>query len=245
MNIYTALTIGEHHVNFCEDNLLNVKIGENFYLIGVFDGCSMGNESHFAATLTTKILKKVAIEMDFMVFKAKQGIENLLKQAIKRLFEELITIQNLLLLSKYDLLNTLLIGVLDAQTNTAKFLAIGDGVLIADDKTFVFNQNNQPDYMGYHLHEDFESWFSLQRQFVILENWKDITISTDGIFTFKNFDNKNYSKSIEVIQYLCEDKQFLENENMLNKKMHLLATQYGLKPTDDVAIIRVIRDSKM
>lgn len=243
MNIYTVLTIGEHHVNFCEDYFLTANIGEHRQLIGVFDGCSMGNESHFAAILTAKILKKIAVEMDFLSFSQQQNpdIKNLLKQTLKRLFDELNTIKNLLLLSKYDLLNTVLVGILDTQTHQAALFAVGDGVVVADNQTFVFDQNNQPDYIGYHLQQNFDDWFSQQKQYIKLENWKDISISTDGIFTFKKYNNQVYEQKIETIDYLCKDRQFEENKNMLGKKVHILATEYGLKPTDDLAIIRVIR----
>ena len=61
MKIYQVLQIGDHHVNYCEDYTLVVEIGNNHFLAAVMDGCSMGKESYFAATLVGKILRKSII----------------------------------------------------------------------------------------------------------------------------------------------------------------------------------------
>ena len=62
------------------------------------------------------------------------------------------------------------------------------------------------------------------------------------IHTFKNFDGKSY-KSIEpegIIDEFFNSRQFEENENKLKKVMIKIKDEYGLKPSDDLTIIRVI-----
>lgn len=59
MKIYSALQIGDYHLNNCEDYLLVHDIGTDKILCAVMDGCTMGTDSYFAATLTGKILRKI------------------------------------------------------------------------------------------------------------------------------------------------------------------------------------------
>ena len=40
--------------------------------------------------------------------------------------------------------------------------------------------------------------------------------------------------------YLLVDEQHNKNDEMLTKKLKIMEHQYGLKPTDDIAIIRII-----
>src|ERR1700744_358089 len=91
MRIYTTLQIGEHHTNYCEDYLLVAEIGKNKILCAVMDGCSMGTDSYFSATLTGKILRKIAKECQFREFveKREKSPEKLLKIVLQQLFEHL------------------------------------------------------------------------------------------------------------------------------------------------------------
>jgi hypothetical protein len=68
MNICTTLKIGSHHTNHCEDYLLTAEIGKNKMLCAVMDGCSMGTDSYFAATLTGKLLRKICREISYKEF---------------------------------------------------------------------------------------------------------------------------------------------------------------------------------
>jgi len=60
MKIYSTLTIGEFHTNYCEDFLVIEQITNSEKLIAVLDGCTMGTESVFASMLYGKILRKIA-----------------------------------------------------------------------------------------------------------------------------------------------------------------------------------------
>lgn len=244
MTTYQTIHIGTSHTNYCEDYLLAAEIGENKWLFAVLDGCSMGNESYFASALSGKILKKIAVEQGFLQWKeGKQqlGLESLLKNILARFFEEYKHIANRLLLHKRDLLATLVLWLYDAATKEGEILVIGDGVVCVDGKVVEFDQNNRPDYLGYHLEEDFEEWYSKQNQRIAIKNAKDVSIATDGILTFDTIDGSTLKKEvIDAINLLLIDSSWAENQQMLFRKILLLEKKYGLKPIDDVAIIRGI-----
>ena len=51
-----------------------------------------------------------------------------------------------------------------------------------------------------------------------------------------------YSEIAEkaIIEYLLLDNQWEDNEMMLSKKVLEIEKEYGLKPSDDLTIVRVI-----
>jgi Protein phosphatase 2C len=241
MTIHTVLQIGQHHINHCEDYLLTTEIGAGKLLCAVMDGCSMGTDSYFAATLTGKILRKIAKEHQFREFIEKTQLPpaTLLKTVLRQLFEELRSAKNQLQLERDELLHTLLISIADTRTSAAEFICIGDGLICIDGQLFEFEQDDRPDYLGYHLHEDFESWFDNQQQRISRPQLRDFSLCSDGVFTFKRFDTTSYGEPGDVIDLLLHDTSDLDSPNMLHRKMVAIKTNWGLLPTDDLAIVRV------
>ncbi|MFK7771989.1 MAG: protein phosphatase 2C domain-containing protein [Saprospiraceae bacterium] len=242
MTRYEITQIGEHHTNYCEDYVLTTSLGEDQILCAVMDGCTMATESYFASTLIGKILRKVAKEISYKSFLEKEeiAVEVLLKKIVAQLFNELKHLKNILFLEKEELLSTLLIGVVDKKNQSGEFLAIGDGMFCIDGKITEFEQDNKPDYFGYHLDEDFEEWYASQNQKISAQKIQDLSICTDGIFTFQKFDNQKYQSSENVIDFLLKNKDGFENQNMIRKKIFEIEKNWGLKPTDDLGIIRLI-----
>ena len=105
-----------------------------------------------------------------------------------------------------------------------------------------YDQDNHPDYLGYYLNLDFENWYKNQHQKVVLENISDLSISTDGIFTFAEFDNNKYEETNEdaLISFLLINTEWIAYKNMLDKKLMEIERRYGLKPNDDLSIVRII-----
>lgn len=68
MKAYTLLRMGEHHTNHCEDYAVVEPLGPNRLLCAVMDGCTMGTDSYFAATLVGKVLRKIAAEKNYGSF---------------------------------------------------------------------------------------------------------------------------------------------------------------------------------
>jgi hypothetical protein len=55
----------------------------------------------------------------------------------------------------------------------------------------------------------------------------------------KKFDNKTYTESGDVVKFLLVDTEESNNSNMLNRNLYDIQTNWGLKPGDDLAIIRI------
>jgi hypothetical protein len=208
------------------------------------DGCTMGEDSYFVSTLVGKLLRKIATQRSYQEFyshsQKSSTVSDELREVLKELMLELGQIKNRLLLDRNELLSTLILLIYDKKSREGQILVVGDGVVCIDGEITEYDQNNIPDYLGYHLGEDFDSWYARLNQKQTFFDPSDISISTDGILTFAKFDDKAYQQGIEPISYLLKDKADAEIENMLKKKVIYLEREYGLKPTDDVAIIRVM-----
>lgn len=244
MKIYSALQIGEYHINHCEDYLFIGEIGNDKTLCAVMDGCTMGTDSYFASTLTGKLLRKIVIEKGYKElydFENNISIDDDLKSIMKQLFKELSGIKNLIMLDEKELLTTLIILLADKKKNQGIVLVVGDGLVSINGQKTEFDHNNKPDYLGFHLNEDFESWYSSQKQKIEFTDIEDISIATDGFFMFKPYRKINPNEKIDPMEYLINDKDNEGNEEMLGLKLKRLEHIYGLKPTDDFAMIRLIK----
>jgi hypothetical protein len=147
------------------------------------------------------------------------------------------------LLKDDELLTTLIVAVLDFDINQGQVMVIGDGLVCINGQLIEYEQDNKPDYLGYHLGEDFETWYSKQTQTLFLDKIEDVSISTDGIFTFCKFDKRNYEVEKDPVAYLLLSKEDSEFENMLLKKFLFLQQNCGIKPTDDIGIVRLINNN--
>lgn len=246
MKIYSALQIGDYHLNHCEDYLFIGEIGNDKVLCAVMDGCTMGTDSYFISTLTGKLLRKIAKEKGYKeLYKLDNhtDIEQYLKSIIKELFKELTITKNQLMLDQKELLTTLILLLIDKKENSGIVVVVGDGLVSINGATTEFNQDNKPDYLGFHLSEDFETWYSLQKQKITFSDIQDISIATDGIFMFTPVKKVDTTDIINPIEFLLADKSNEENDEMLSLKLKHLEHHYGLKPTDDFAMIRLIKQS--
>ncbi|GAB3506532.1 PP2C family serine/threonine-protein phosphatase [Emticicia fontis] len=243
MIIYTALQKGEHHPDYCEDYYFVGEPGNDTVLCAVMDGCTMATDSYFASTLVGKLLRKIAKEKSY---KALYGLETYatlesqLKDILAELFKELNLVENQLMLDKTELLTTLIIMLIDKKAEEGIILAIGDGVVSVNGKVTEFDHNNIPDYIGYHLHEDFEEWYEAQKQKIYFHQIKDISLSTDGIFTFMPTTKNISTEHINPVDFMLFDKMQMQNSKMLNWQLKHLELDHGLKPADDFAMVRVI-----
>lgn len=240
MILYNTLTIGEHHTNHCEDFLITAEIGKEKMLCAVMDGCSMGTDSYFAATLTGKLLRKIANEYSYKEFISKQHnhLKQTLEEIVRQLFLELRELKNAIQLKREEVLNTLLIAVIDSSNATGEFLCIGDGLICLNGEFFEFEQDNKPDYLGYHLQEDFDTWYANQQQRISAQQIRDFSLATDGIFTFSRYNNQTYQQAGNVAELLLIDITGYQSPNMLDRKRIDIEKEWGLKPMDDLAIIR-------
>ena len=95
--------------------------------------------------------------------------------------------------------------------------------------------------MAYHLHEDFDTWFVQQKQQVRSKNVKDLSISTDGIFAFKNpAKPREPINETELLHFMMVDLHLKESHNFLDRKIRNVEREWGLSVTDDLAMIRIL-----
>jgi len=208
------------------------------------DGCTMGTDSYFVSTLTGKLLRKITKEKGYKeLYKLENNtdIEDSLKSIIKELFKELNIAKNQLVLDQKELLTTLIILLIDKRKNEGIVLVVGDGLVSINGIATEFDQDNKPDYLSFHLNEDFETWYSLQKQKIEFNDIRDISIATDGIFMFTSVKKVNTTETIDPIDFLLNNNTNEDNEEMLSLKLKRLEHYYGLKPTDDFAMIRLIK----
>ncbi len=242
MRIYKTLNIGDFHTNHCEDFLVDEQIATNEKLVAVLDGCTMGTESVFASILYGKILRNISKKEFYKEFVTNEPLDlkTKLKDVIKQLIEETKSIKNQLGLEINELLSTLIIGIINTKDSKAEFLAVGDGLICKDGEIIEYEQDDKPDYLGYHLSDDFDKWFGSQSQKLSISGFNDLSICTDGIYTFKNLENKTKQKSEnEIIQYLLVDNENSEFDNFLDRKIRFLKDEWNHIVTDDLAIIRI------
>ena len=233
MKIYSTLHIGEFHTLHCEDFLVIEQIESEVKMIAVLDGCTMGTESVFSSILFGKILRNIAKKRYYQEFhsKSSKDLKYILKEVLQELFEETKTIKNQIGLDRNELLSTLIIGIINEKTSVAEFLTVGDRLIHHDGNLIEYEQDNTPDYLGYHLSKNFNDWYDEQ----------DLAICTDGIFTFKNLENSELHRSeSEIISYLLLDPEHSQHENMLDRKVRFVRDQWKHSVTDDLAIIRII-----
>lgn len=244
MQLYTHSQIGTFHNNHNEDFFVTTELTDEHILVAVSDGCSMGTESHFASTLIGKLLRKISKSLYYQSFIQPTTYNNkqLLINTLKQLFQQLTFIKNELSLETNELLSTLILCIINTENRSAEVITIGDGLVVCNGQLFEYEQENRPDYLAYHLHKNFEAWFSTQKQLLSLQNIQDISFSSDGIFTFRHFDTQIYPSisEQEIINQLLISQQNLQFETMLKKQVILLENDFGLKPSDDLTVVRVI-----
>ncbi len=246
MKFYELSHIGEFHVNHNEDFLVCEEAGNSRRMIAVMDGCSSGTDSHFASTLIGKLLRKIAKQEAYREYAQKdiKPIKELLETISLQLFEELANLNRQLDLKSDEILSTLILAIVDVEIRNAEIVIVGDGLIHANGENIEYENDNKPDYIGYHLNMDKHLWFQTRTQKLSITKVDDLTISTDGIHTFKNFDGKSYEdiEQEEIMRKFFEDRTEMENDNKLKKTLIELKNTNGLMPSDDLTMIRVISE---
>lgn len=246
LKFYELSHIGEFHVNHNEDFLVSEEAGESRIMIAVMDGCSSGTDSHFASTLIGKLLRKISKQEAYRAY-AQQNVQPLKEQLENislQLFEELSNLNRQLDLRSDEILSTLILAIIDTEIKSAEILIVGDGLIHTNGENIEYENDNKPDYIGYHLNMDKHLWFKTRAQKLSIDKIDDLTISTDGIHTFKNFDGKSYEEisQEEIMSKFFEAKNDLENANKLKKVLIELKNEHGLMPSDDLTMIRVVNE---
>lgn len=233
-----------HHDNFNEDFLFEHQLTEDLIVCGVMDGCSSAKESHFSSNLYSKSLHKSCRMLPQM----KEIIEGFDLEKIeldaigdfilKQLFNDLKKTQKILFLAIEELLSTIVLLVYNNKKKTAFIAVSGDGLFYINKELTEIDQQNVPNFLGYHLKENFDSVARTEIQSWSFENVSDVSISTDGIDKFRN--NKKDSNELSVIHasFFMELPQ-VNKDNGFEKQYDDFISK-GFIPHDDISLIRIL-----
>lgn len=251
MILQKVLRRGSDHADFCQDFY---AIGEtpNFLYCSIFDGCSGGKESHFASTLFAKAFNDVIKNFyDILNSENLNSSEQNSKFLLYMISRKVSEVKKVLHLDITELLSTVILCTINKNTKECLITAFGDGYFRVDGTEVTIkntrfinkdNGDNMPDYLVYDIDKiegygDFEAWFHSKSEIHKFENVTNVTISSDGICTFKNF--KSCNEKIDPIDFLVKDEGLIDTKNMLERKYNILKNKYCLINTDDLSVIRI------
>lgn len=240
--LFTTLQRGYTHPLFCEDFLFTQTLGQRYLLAAVMDGSTMGKTSFFASTLIAKLLHKVCVTSAHQPTHAQTDeVATLGQQILQQFFEELKQARNQLFLSQEETMSTLLLAVVDHQHKKARVVSIGDGVIVVNDEVMVLDQNNQPDYVGYHVNQKFDEWFGQHQAVWEFEQIDNLSIATDGVLAFE-FDDEQEAETLalEALMMKTLDSQ---STHPLDQVVAKLRNQHQADLQDDVTVVRVLINS--
>lgn len=211
----STLNVRATNKNTCEDSVF-VKETESFVYGAIADGCSTGIKTHFASQLLCYIVEgggiNVTSEASLLYFKTK------LKEVKKFLSLDDIHLVSTLILFKYN-----------KEERKLEIRPCGDTVYYINGLQFIVDYNNIPDYISYHLEEDFIDF--VKRYPVNIYHEVDFfQICSDGIQSFQQsqFTEHKYSPDI-----LLDDPI---SENFVQRMFNILKKDNWII-NDDLSIV--------
>lgn len=243
------------HQTWCEDNYF-VKETDEFIIGAVLDGCSTGINSFFASTSVKYALEQSSKNTKF------PNDEKLITEYIETLLcdvrSSLSNVSDTLGLTEMNFLSTIVLFIYIKGESRLYVKFIGDGVIYINGQEVVNDENNAPDYLGYHLVQrhaskwsEFYKWIESKR-LEIYEDVNDFAICSDGIHSLVNLKNPHIKKEV-AINFLIIDEQWKKLENGLNKKFNILTNRdeelkrsdelYWWDIKDDLTIIKFNSDA--
>ena len=246
MKIVTLLKRGTYHQNFNEDFLFHHALSDDISICAVVDGCSSAKDSHFTSSLYAKSLhktarmlprmKEIVEDLDLEIM----SLEDIADFFMKQLFEDLKRTKKLFFLQTEELLSTIVLLIYNNKSRSALIKMNGDGLFSVNKRITEIDQNNTPNFLGYHLDSRFETVNADAIQTWSFESVTDVSISTDGIDKLLN-KSKTEPPGFNVRERFLIDKP----ENLPENHMESLFDSFvkkGFVPHDDIGIIRLIND---
>lgn len=244
MEIYTLLRKGELHKNYCEDFLFTGQYNDNYRVFAVFDGCSSGRDAHFASALMGKCLQASLYRLNYS---AECNSHSFINQLVYQTLLNFRETRDRLMLGLPELLTSLIVFVYSTTENVGEIIALGDGFISVNGTEYSIDQQNEPDYPAYHLDkittpDDLKILVSETGKRFHVDFLEDISISTDGIFTFELPASTDESLEFtNPLHYLVHDRFLIHNQAMLPRKCNVMKNKYRIVNQDDIALIRIIK----
>lgn len=210
---------GGNH-NSCEDSVF-VKETDTVIYGGVFDGCSSGENSHWASQTFAYMFKSL--------FRDCQSLKNaVIYEAVK----ELNKVVHILEIDRdTQLLSTCLLFIYNKKNRTLDIRCFGDGVYYINDVEYVIDQDNIPDYLGYRLNYDVLIDFLDAYPVVRHENVDRFIICSDGIQAIH--ENQYEPASVKWEELLLAPPA---SENYLKRMWNILKNK-KFTLADDLTIV--------
>lgn len=244
--IRTLVRKGDDHPVWCQDNFAVYDYTDSKFLItGIFDGCSTGKDSQFAAQLCGKIFKQTGAYINGqynipLIAGAKLFIWEFIKR-LKRVKQDLWLLAD-------ELRSTCIFHFYDYAENKSFIACLGDGCVNINGELNNIDSDNKVNYPIDYPDEYFENalptafatvWLDDQYKYFIVENPKDISICSDGISSFTNHKLEKPDYNVPVNFLLNDMKYFNRKDNMLANK-HQILKQEGWVNKDDLSIVRIV-----
>lgn len=247
MKILTLLKRGIHHKNFNEDFLYTSSLTKDITVCAVMDGCSSAKDSQFTSSLYAKSIHKSTrmlpqmkeIIEDFDL--ETMGLEGIADFIMKQLFDDLKRTKKLFFLETEELLSTIVLLIYDNKKKTACIKMSGDGLFSVNNEVTEIDQNNIPNFLGYHLKMGFEKVKNSEIETWIFNDVIDVSISTDGIDKLRpKFSSKKEEIFVPRRSLILEAPKKQEGNFLESQYQTFIENRFV--PLDDICIIRVIND---
>lgn len=216
----TLNVISRQH-NSCEDSVW-VKSNSSYIWGVVADGCSTGVKSHFASQAIAYIVENHLPAL------------NTRNESVFLLREKLNKLKDLMQISHMSLLSTCTLFCYDIRNKQLRIRLFGDGVFYINDIEFVINQDNRPDYLGYHLLDDIPTFTNYLNKYPesVFDNVERFMICSDGI--------ANIERSQLQTEATKDPNELLfkppTSENYLQRMWNILKRD-GYTLSDDLTIV--------
>lgn len=167
----STLNVRANHHNSCEDSLLVVENESSIDGI-ISDGCSTGINSHFASQAFCYAFQVAGRSGPFT--------EDYAVVAVKKRIRELVAHLGI---SSAHVLATCMLFHYNKLDKVLRIRVFGDGYYYVNGKEYEIDQNNTPDYLGYHLHDTYGEFgvYLNKCPEIYYENVDNFIICSDGI----------------------------------------------------------------
>lgn len=213
--------------NSCEDSVFVDDVGDTMYGV-IADGCSSGIKSHFASQTIAYFVQ------------LHQETDVTSNNFIMALYEFLYEVKSLFKFSIDNLLSTCILFSYHKPSKSLRIRSLGDCVYFVHDREIIVDQDNKPDYIGYHISDTYSQFESYMDKYPINEylNVERFMICSDGI---KGIDRgmlqAPQTTNPSILFYPPTSTNYhIRMWNKLKKD--------GFTLSDDLTIVSYVEDSK-
>lgn len=211
----------------CEDSVYAFE-NEHIVMGCIADGCSTGKNSHFASQL--------------FCYAAKNNLfwPSITDGIILGMMADINSVKDTLLLDADHFLSTCILFIYTKSDKTLKIRIFGDAYYYVDDIEHIVDQNNAPDYIGYHLDDskfDINTYLSKYPE-IIYANVDRFMICSDGIKRIERSDLLPIPKEYpNLLFYPPKSRNYLV-------RMWNILKRTGYYLSDDLSIVSYVEKSE-